>query len=390
MPKNSQMSCEKSNWQQRECWVLTNGLIRLTTLTGGGHIAEVRFAENSGNPTLSPLWVPPWKTMDAHEYDSSLHAREYGPLAEGKLLSGIVGHNLCLDYFGSPSAEEAKSGLSQHGEAPSSKWRVLSHRCNSSLASVQLGIRLPVAGIEFKREIMLRINEPLVYFTETVTNLRKADHFFHWTEHVSLGPPFLDANDTRIALPGSRALTYPHGYDENKVMLASNRSFMWPTAPSSTRGKIDLSHPLSRPGCGFVVGVLLNPRRETGFIAAINRRERLAFGYCFRRADFPWVTIWEENRAIQAAPWKRRTQALGMEFGTTPMPVPRRENFMKGGPLFRTPTVAFVPALGKREIRYFSFLAPVPKQFTFLREVKVTQGTVYLIGPGRRDILKLK
>jgi len=31
-----------------------------------------------------------------------------GTFAEGKLLSGIVGHSICLDYFGSSSAKEVK------------------------------------------------------------------------------------------------------------------------------------------------------------------------------------------------------------------------------------------------------------------------------------------
>ncbi len=31
-----------------------------------------------------------------------------GTFAEGKVLSGIVGHSICLDYFGSSSAKEVK------------------------------------------------------------------------------------------------------------------------------------------------------------------------------------------------------------------------------------------------------------------------------------------
>ena len=35
----------------------------------------------------------------------------YGGGADGRLLAGIMGHNLCLDIFGGPSAEEAAAGL---------------------------------------------------------------------------------------------------------------------------------------------------------------------------------------------------------------------------------------------------------------------------------------
>ena len=98
-------------------------VVRLVTLAGGGHIAEFCFQESSGLPTLNPFWVPPWKTIEPYRYREKLHAARYGPPVTGKLICGLVGHNLCLDYFGPPSDEEAKQGLSLHGEAPSAKWQ---------------------------------------------------------------------------------------------------------------------------------------------------------------------------------------------------------------------------------------------------------------------------
>jgi hypothetical protein len=114
--------CIPISWQGRNAFQLGNDLVRLITLTGGGHIAEFRFAEDTGFPSLNPLWVPPWPTIEPYTYREKIHASQYGSITEGKLLSGIVGHNICLDYFGSPSPQEAKGGLSQHGEAPNVKW----------------------------------------------------------------------------------------------------------------------------------------------------------------------------------------------------------------------------------------------------------------------------
>lgn len=54
-------------------------------------------------------------------------------------------------------------------------------------------------------------------------------------------------------------------------------------------------------------------------------RHQLLIGYCFRREDFPWVAVWEENRAISAVPWQHRTEARGLEFGTTPTPSTRED-----------------------------------------------------------------
>jgi hypothetical protein len=389
MRKNIEFYFKKSKWQERKSFVLGNGLIRLVTLPGGGHLAEIRFEESSGNSTLSPLWVPPWKTIDPNKYQPAKNAGEYGTTTEGKLLSGITGHSICLDYFGSPSPEEADLGLSQHGEAPSSKWEIADQRISASGVTIKLGVHLPAAGLGFSREIRLRRGESVIYFQETVVNERKADHFFHWVQHVTLGPPFLTAESSRIVLPGTRGLTFPHGYDEGKSLLASKCAYRWPMAPRVTGGLADLTRPFSYPGLGFVVGVLVDSRRDVGFIAAFNQKEHLLFGYCFRRRDFPWVAVWEENLAIEAIPWNRRTQALGLEFGTTPLPVTRRENFVEGGPLFGIPTTTFVPALSKKQVRYVSFLASVPPEFEGLRDIRVGENELFLFGTKSREPQRL-
>ena len=58
------MFCNKGSWRGRECYRLGNGLLELVVLTGGGHIAELRFASSSQRPLLNPLWVPRWKTIE--------------------------------------------------------------------------------------------------------------------------------------------------------------------------------------------------------------------------------------------------------------------------------------------------------------------------------------
>ena len=113
--------CLKTKWNGREAYTLNNDLVQMVTLPGGGHIAEFQFLASTGLPVLSPLWVPPWKSIEPTQYRAEKHSATYGPSNEGKLLSGIAGHNICLDYFGPPSEEEAAQGLSTHGEAPSAK-----------------------------------------------------------------------------------------------------------------------------------------------------------------------------------------------------------------------------------------------------------------------------
>jgi hypothetical protein len=384
MKTENPLFCKPATWQGRKGYLIGNNIIRLTTLTGGGHIADLHLEDSIGS-SVSPLWVPPWRTIDPHEYREKEHAREYGTITEGKLLSGLVGHNICLDYFGSPSVEEAKQGMSQHGEAPWSKWQKTGISLGPRKVKLALSVNLPVSGLRFSREIELRKDEPVVYFKEVVCNEKKADHFFHWTQHITLGLPFLTADDAEIAIPGTKGLTYPHGYDEGKALLASNQEFRWPNAPLAKSGTVDLTRPFLRQGLGFVVALLLDKKKELGFVAALNRKLGLLIAYCFKRSDFPWVAIWEENMGIAAAPWKQRTRARGLEFSTTPLPLLRREAFLAGR-LFDEPTLTCVPALGKKTVQYVAFLTRVPKGFGDVSGIELAEKQFLIHGAKKQTM----
>jgi len=46
--------CRKTNWHRRTSFTLGNGLLRLLTLTGGGHVADVRLEDSTG--VVVPFW----------------------------------------------------------------------------------------------------------------------------------------------------------------------------------------------------------------------------------------------------------------------------------------------------------------------------------------------
>jgi hypothetical protein len=174
-------------------------------------------------------------------------------------------------------------------------------------------------------------------------------------------------------------MTFPHHYNGKNSLLASNRSFRWPLAPGLKGGSFDLRRTLLRPGTGIVVGVLLDPRTKLGFVAAVNLRHRLLIAYCFDRNDFPWVAVWEENRAIEGPPWKKRTETRGLEFGTTALPVERHENASMGT-LYGVPTYASVPARGRKTIRYLAFLAQLPSGLTEIRTIGIEGNEIVVHG----------
>src|SRR5262249_23681237 len=104
---------EKTRVRGRKAASIENRFLHVVVLEGGGHIAAIVDKATAVNP----LWIPNWPSIDPSAYDAARHP-EYGTGAEARLLSGIMGHNICLDFFGGPSAEEEAAGLTVHGEAP--------------------------------------------------------------------------------------------------------------------------------------------------------------------------------------------------------------------------------------------------------------------------------
>src|SRR5688572_28576901 len=100
-----------TSYRGRRAATIEHGDLKVTVLQEGGPITEI-FDTAAG---VSPLWTPPWPTIEPSRYDHS-HAALYGDGVDARLLAGIMGHNLCLDIFGPPSEAEAKAGLTAHGE----------------------------------------------------------------------------------------------------------------------------------------------------------------------------------------------------------------------------------------------------------------------------------
>jgi hypothetical protein len=163
----------------RHAVAIENDHLRVTLLREGGHIAEI-FDKLAG---VSPLWIPPWPSIEPSSYELSKHP-EYGTDAEAKLLAGIMGHNLCLDFFGGPSAEEAAAGLTVHGEGS-----VVPYEITERAGVVVSKAHLPLAQLNFERSIELR--DRGLKIRESVENLAAWDRPIGWTEHVTLGPPFI-------------------------------------------------------------------------------------------------------------------------------------------------------------------------------------------------------
>jgi hypothetical protein len=331
----------------RRASVLENDALRVVVLEGGGHIASV-LDKASG---VSPLWVPPWPSIEPAAYGPEVHPI-YGDGADGRLLAGIMGHNLCLDIFGGPSPEEAAAGLTAHGEGSVVRYdlAVTAHRLTARA-------EFPLAQLQFERT--LDLVERTVRVRETVANVGGTDRPVGWTQHVTLGPPFLERGRTEFRASAMKSAVLGATFGVADYLKAGAR-FDWPDAPGIDGKTVDLRSYGDRASSSAYTAHLMDQARADAFFVAFSPTARLAFGYVWKTADFPWMGIWEENCSRTHAPWNGVTLTRGMEFGVSPFPEPRRA-MVERGRLFDVPTFRWIPARTAVGVDYWIVCRPADR-----------------------------
>jgi hypothetical protein len=343
----SQLIMCETNYLGRRAMKLDNGILEIIVTVEGGHLAAVRDKASG----INPLWAPPWPSIEPSSFDPARHS-EYGANAESKLLAGILGHNLCLDLFGGPSEAEASAGITVHGEASIAPYEITVQGQTLTQKAV-----LPHAQLGFTRTLQLPAGSRLVLIRETVENLSALDRPLAWTQHVTLGPPFLEKGRTRFQVTATRSKVIEHDFTGGKGYMQVGAEFDWPHVPRTTGGTEDMTVLTSRPISGAFSTHLMNPALEEAWFAASNPTHQLAFGYAWKRSDFPWLGIWEENHSRTQPPWNGKTLTRGMEFGASPFPETRRAMIERGS-LFGVPGYKWLPAGGTLSAEYRVFLVP--------------------------------
>lgn len=336
-------------YRNRRAVRIENGRLQVTVTVEGGHVAEILDKATGVNP----LWTPPWPSIEPSTYSREKHP-EYGADAESKLLAGILGHNLCMDIFGGPSAEEAAAGMSVHGEAS-----VVPYRIRDSGSELTAEADLPEARLRFERRIRLEPDSPVVRFHETVENLAGTDRPIAWTQHVTLGPPFLEKGATQFRASATKSRVYETDFAGEKGLMKPGADFGWPYAPRKDGGVIDLRVYTDAPVSGGFTTHLMDPHRRQAFFLAWSPSSKALFGYVWERSDFPWLGIWEENYSRTFPPWNGKTLTRGMEFGASPMPEGRRAMIERGS-LFGVPGFRWIPAKARVSVDYCAFLTSAP------------------------------
>lgn len=367
------MRAVAETWKGRSAVRLSNRAMDAVLLRGGGHIAELCLRTAAGS-SINCLWSAPWQTSDPGDAGFRVLADRYGAAPVGDFLAAYTGHALCLDIFGPPSAEEAARGVPLHGEAAVEMWRIETTR-QGCVARAELS----VAKLELARSVSLAEDATLLFVDERVHNHDSAEREIHWVQHLSLGPPFLAPEVSAVDASLDRGRTWPLGY-EGRARLRDDADFQWPHAPAADGSLLDLRQPFTRMGGGFLAAARVDVTREFAFVAALNWQLGLVLIYCFRRADFPWIAVWEENCARISAPWNGTAQVRGMEFGTTPMPL-GRDAIRTMSTLFGTPGSRVVPAGATLQARYLAAIAPVPREWRKIVNVAPDRDALLITGP---------
>ncbi|HEY1304364.1 MAG TPA: hypothetical protein VGF24_12475 [Vicinamibacterales bacterium] len=328
-----------STYRDRRAATIENERLRVTVLVEGGHIAEI-LDKRSG---INPLWTPGWASIEPSRFGVTHHGI-FSSGSDGKLLAGIMGHNVCLDMFGGPSEQEAAAGLTAHGEAAVAEYDI---SCGDGTLSMRT--RLPLAGLAFQRHVALvdpsgqpNHTPSYIRITEIVENLGAFDRPIAWTQHVTLGPPFLEKGSTEFQSSATRSQVYGQQFGVADDLVAG-AAFQWPMAPRAGGGAADLRRFTSADRSSAYTAHLMDTQREHAFFVAFSPRARLAFGYVWRQRDYPWMGIWQENHSRTQSPWNGEALTCGMEFGVSPFPETRRA-MIERARLFDTPTYRWIPA----------------------------------------------
>ena len=332
-------------YRGRRAATIENASLRVTVLEEGGHIAEI-FDKGTG---VNPLWTPPWPSIEPSDYGPA-HADVYGSGSDARLLAGIMGHNVCLDIFGPPSDEEASTGLGAHGEGS-----VAPYVLTPGTAELVARARLPIAGLEFVRHIVLR--DRVVFIRESVTNVTDAVRAIGWTQHVTLGPPFLECGATVFRASASQSKAFESTFGATDYLMPG-AEFHWPMAPTRGGGTADLRVFADAKQSSAYTAHLMNAN-ATAFFVAFSPRFGLALAYVWMSADFPWMGIWEENHSRLNTPWNGRTLARGMEFGVSPMPE-TRDAMVRRGTLFGVPAFRRIGGRESIAVEYCVVLEQTP------------------------------
>lgn len=351
----------------RDAFIVSNGLLSLSVLPGGGYIGDVRLVSDDPGLNISPMRVPDYQTIDPYRFDPARDAAKYSNAANRQVMAGYMGHFTCFPQFGYSAAEFAASGYGSHGELIVRKWQ----REVSAPGELVMRAHLPLNQYDFRRRITMLPGETVAYVEETAQSLLGYERPFQWMQHVTMGPPFVALNrmwadgaaQSVWTGPKPGALTpWPH-YAGADGKPADARIFSGQTAPW-----------------------LMQREKPLNWVAAYSADYRVLFGYVYEAAPNPWVLDWQSN--LQQVPFKPlgRMIGRGLCWGNTPLSTGIKNN-VELGQVDGVPTYGWMEARGRRTQRYLIFMVAIPRDWRGTADVATANKSLRISERGTDRVL---
>ncbi len=368
---NAPVAIDEEMFHGRHAWVLSNGLMRVAVLSGGGHIAEIRLISGDPKINVNPMRVPHYQTIDPHTFDPAKHGAIFGGQPHKWLSAGYMGHLICFPLYGPPSADEIEAGLGNHGEAAIVEWKKMKTEVTPEGATLWYGADLTKTQYRVERTIRLATGARSFHVEERIENLTSYDRPYNLMEHATFGPPFVEPGKTALDASATRGLT---GKDPDGTgSLKAQSPVEWPQGVAADGKPVDLRRFQPKPHSGAYYVMRLDPARSEQFFTLYNPDYRVLIGYVFPSDGNPWLADWQENRRSAFIPWNGEVVARGLEFGTSPFDEGVRKSVERGS-LFDTPAYRWIGARQKIRTEFTVFLKEIPAGFPGVRDVRMVSG----------------
>ncbi len=342
----------RTTFEEYPAIVLSNDKLEATVLTQGTSIVNLVLRDDAAK--LSPLWNPQRMARERKQ--------------QGWKTPGF-GHFVCVDGFGPSSPEEQKAGLGMHGEAHQQNYEIVRYGKQGGVLAVTFAAKLPLVEERFQRTIRMVDGEPVLYVESELESLLAFDRPVNWAEHATIGAPFLEPGKTVVDLPAKQSRTRWYGGGGGLPhRLASFADFEWPGAPGVDGKVVDLRLTPAPPNSGDHAAMLLDTNRKRVFVTMLHPEKHLLLGYIFNREEYPWVQNWENYQPDGQL-------ARGLEFGTQPYDVPRRQA-IDTHEMFGMPAYRWLPAKSKIGSRFVMFYAHAPEGMTKVDDVRFEAGKI--------------
>ncbi len=366
---------QDGRFQGRRAWVMSNGVIQVSVLAGGGHIGEIRLLSDDPKKSVNPMRVPHYPTIDPHEYNPAKHDAIYGDNSSRWLMSGYMGHLLCFPSYGPPSDEETRAGLGGHGEAPIVEWKKMKIENGAEGVTLWYGADLPKTNFRVERAITLARGAKSIRVREWVENMTAYDRPINWMQHATFGPPFIEPGKTAMDVSATRGQVSTGR--PGALSLQPGSAVNWPSGTGPDGKPADLRVFQPKPKSGVYYTMRMDPARTEQFFTMYHPGYRVLIGYVFPNEGYPWIADWQENHNVMPRPWNGQVVARGIEFGSSPFDEGLRKSVARGS-FLGVPAYRWIGGRQRLATEFTIVLAEIPEGFKGVKNLRVERGAAVL------------